>query len=45
MRPFQLALAAAFLLAPAAAPQDVEGWKLVWSDEFDYDGQIGRAHV
>ncbi len=38
MRPFALALTAAFLLAPAAAPQDVDGWKLVWSDEFDQDG-------
>jgi beta-glucanase (GH16 family) len=30
--------ALAWLLASAAAAQSSEGWKLVWSDEFDKDG-------
>jgi len=35
--------ALAVLLASAAAAQTSEGWKLVWSDEFDRDGRPDSA--
>jgi beta-glucanase (GH16 family) len=35
--------ALAVLLASAAAAQSSEGWKLVWSDEFDRDGRPDPA--
>jgi beta-glucanase (GH16 family) len=36
---FSAVLLAAFLLASIAPAQTADGWKLVWSDEFDKDGR------
>jgi len=42
MRPL-IPLLAAAAMALAAAPQTADGWKLVWSDEFDRDGRPDPA--